>query len=377
MDYNEALNVLIKKQSLGIMSGLVRILHLLDLMGNPQDKLKIIHIAGTNGKGSVAGMISDALIGNGFKVGLFTSPWVIDYREQICINNKFIPRNRLAEYVEKYKDNDCSEFEFLTAIMYKYFADENVDYAVVECGMGGEDDATNVESENISVITEVSTDHTNFLGNTVDEIALQKSGIIKDNCTCILYPNPLCEHIFEEVCKKKNAHLIKVSESEVNTSYNKNKDITNKNIRNNIATARLALSCIGVEAQPDIPNLPARQEFIGNILLDGGHNISAGQALLSNQNLKDEVAIIGMMADKDVEAYLSLIAPACKTIIAVTPDNPRSMPACELKKIAEKYCSDVYCIDNSLQALKFAQAKGLSLICGSFYLMREIRKELL
>lgn len=162
MNYNEALNYIISKQSLGIMPGLDRIKQLLEKMGNPQEDYRIIHIAGTNGKGTVAATIANTLTQYGVKAGLFSSPWVTDYREQIQIDNTFISEADFAEYVEKYKDNACSEFEFLTAIMYKYFSDKKVDYAVVECGMGGLEDATNVETENISVITSVALDHTAF-----------------------------------------------------------------------------------------------------------------------------------------------------------------------------------------------------------------------
>ena len=146
MDFNTAENFIINKQSLGIKPGLSRIEKLLRKMGNPQESLKIIHIAGTNGKGSVAAMIANALQKNGFKTGLFTSPWVTEYREQIQINGEFIPKSDFAEYVAAYKDADATEFELLTAIMYKYFADEAVDYAVVECGMGGLGDSTNAVS---------------------------------------------------------------------------------------------------------------------------------------------------------------------------------------------------------------------------------------
>ena len=163
MIYNEALNFILGKQSLGIMPGLTRIMNLLETMGNPQNEIKIIHIAGTNGKGTVAKTINNALIDSGHKVGLFSSPWIDDYREQIQINNEFISEEDFASYVDKYKDNDCTEFEFLTAIMYKYFADSKVDYAVVECGMGGKGDSTNVEQSNISVITSISLDHTILL----------------------------------------------------------------------------------------------------------------------------------------------------------------------------------------------------------------------
>ena len=154
MNYNQSLDYVTKKLSLGIQPGLSRIYALLEKMDNPQDKIKIIHIAGTNGKGTVANYIACSLAANGFKVGLFTSPWIFDYREQIQINGEYITKEDFAFYVSKYNENDCTEFEFLTAVMYKYFADNNVDYAIVECGMGGRGDSTNVEKENVcSVLT--------------------------------------------------------------------------------------------------------------------------------------------------------------------------------------------------------------------------------
>ena len=144
-----------KKQSLGMKPGLSNISALLSQMGDPQEKLRIIHIAGTNGKGTVAALISNALSDCGLKTGLFTSPWVVDYREQIQINGSFIPEDRFAAYVERYAGEPVTEFELLTAIMYQYFADEQVDYAVVECGMGGALDATNAFSRpELAVITE-------------------------------------------------------------------------------------------------------------------------------------------------------------------------------------------------------------------------------
>lgn len=357
MIYNEALNFILGKQSLGIMPGLTRIMNLLETMGNPQNDIKIIHIAGTNGKGTVAKTINNALIDSGYKVGLFSSPWIDDYREQIQINNEFISEEEFASYVDKYKDNDCTEFEFLTAIMYKYFADSKVDYAVVECGMGGKGDSTNVEQSNISVITSISLDHTAFLGDTVEQIAEEKSGILRKNSTCVLYPNPNVEHIFAGKCKK----LVKVKEQ---GNFKKN----------NLATANAVLEILGVPTVEQCAELPARQEYIGNVMLDGAHNKNGAQALepyLPNGNV---TAVIGMMKDKDVDGYLSIIAPHLNRIITTTPDNPRSMPAEELKHLAQKYCKDVVAVDSSNEAVALAkQDENFKLVCGSFYLAREVR----
>ncbi|WP_448903958.1 bifunctional folylpolyglutamate synthase/dihydrofolate synthase [Eubacterium sp.] len=357
MIYDEALNFILGKQSLGIMPGLTRIINLLETMGNPQNDIKIIHIAGTNGKGTVAKTINNALIKAGNKVGLFSSPWIDDYREQIQFNNEFISKEEFASYVAKYKDNDCTEFEFLTAIMYKYFADSKVDYAVVECGMGGKGDSTNVEESNISVITSISLDHTAFLGNTVERIAKEKSGILRKNSTCVLYPNSDVEHIFKDKCKK----LVKVKEQ---GNFKKN----------NLATANAVLELLGVPTVEQCAELPARQEYVGSVMLDGAHNKNGAQALepyLPNGNV---TAVIGMMKDKDVDGYLSIIAPHLNRIITTTPDNPRSMPADELKHLAQKYCKDVVAVDSSNEAVALAkQDENFKLVCGSFYLAREVR----
>lgn len=361
MTYSNALNLILNKQSLGIKPGLERILSLLDTMDNPQDKIKIIHIAGTNGKGTVAATIANALKNAGYKTGLFSSPWVDDYREQIKINNEYISKKDFAEYTEKYYDNDCTEFELLTAMMYKYFADNRVDYAVVECGMGGLGDSTNTEKKNISVITSVSIDHTAFLGNTLEEIALQKSGIIRNDCPCVLYPNPKCEEVF----LSKSLNLIKVSEQ---GSFEKN----------NLATVNAVLDILGVTNVSKTVKLPARQEMIGNILLDGGHNVDGAKALVSVLDNKKVTAVIGMMRDKDIYGYLSIIAPFCDRIITVSPNNSRAISADELKNIAKKYCAKVSSAYSAVDAINRAkQYNNFHLVCGSFYLAREVRNLLL
>ena len=339
MDYSEALNIIQKKQSLGIKPGLSRIETFLNSIDNPQDKIRIIHIAGTNGKGTVANTIASALIKNGYRVGLFTSPYIIDYREQIQINNEYIAKDRLADYVEKYHDNDLTEFELLTAIMYKYFCDENVDFAIVECGMGGRGDATNVEKRNIAVLCSISLDHTNFLGNTVEEITKEKEGIIKPDCPCFRY--------------------------ESTGDFNKD----------NLTLAKKVIKHLGLNDDIELVRPLARQQKIGNVLVDGGHNVEAGKALVPMLN--NEVALIGMMADKNVDGYLDLVARKCKMIITTTPNNPRSMNSNELKTIAEKYCDNVVSVENPLDAIDYAKKNGLTLVCGSFYLIREIIKELL
>lgn len=365
MNYNEALNFIITKQGLGIMPGLSRIEKLLDKMGNPQNDLKIIHIAGTNGKGTVACTLARYIRENGYNVGLFTSPWIEDYREQITVNGQYIPKDAFAKYVEKYGGEDATEFELLTAIMYKYFSDINVDFAVVECGLGGKGDSTNaIPTPYLSVITSVSIDHTNFLGNTIEEIASEKAGIIKNGGTVVLYPNEKCEAIFENRCMETDSVLIKVKE------LGNFKD-------NNLATVNACLEYLKITADVKLENLPARQEYIAdNIMLDGAHNAN-GAVCLAKSLPYNMTAIIGMMRDKDVDFYLKTIAPHCKKIIATEPSNPRSMDAAELAKIASKYCDNIETISNPSDAVKAAKKNFEFLfVGGSFYLARDIRKDL-
>lgn len=326
--YDEALNFILNRQSLGIKPGLSRIKSALDMVDNPQDKIKIIHIAGTNGKGTVAHTIARALRDNGLRVGLFTSPWIRDYREQIMINDEPIPKDRFAKYVEGYQRFDCTEFELVTLIMYSFFADEKVDYAVVECGMGGKGDATNVERDNIAVLTSISLDHTDFLGSTIEEITKEKEGIIRSVCF----------------------------------RYEDTGDFN----ADNLTLAKRVVKHLGYDDDIKLVKPVARQQRLGKILLDGGHNLQAGKALAPI--IDDEVAVVGMMRDKDVDGYLSCVAPKCKRIICTNVNNPRAISATRLCEIARKYCTDVQIVDNP-RDIDFGD---VSLVCGSFYLVREI-----
>jgi len=368
MNYGDALNLICAKQRLVIKTGLSRVEALLNKMGNPQNTIKVIHVAGTNGKGTVSNIIASALMRNGFKVGLFTSPWVTDYREQIQLNGAFIPKHVFSAYVSAYRNEEVTEFEFLTAIMYKYFADEQVDYAVVECGMGGKGDSTNaVAAPELCVITSVSMDHTGFLGSTLEAIAEEKAGIIKENSTVVLYPNSNCQAVFECRCLQTQSRLLKVCD------YGDFK-------QNNMQTALLCLKQLGVfESCADYMQLPARQEYFGKrIMLDGAHNQDGAEALLAFLPDEKITAVIGMMQDKDVEAYLRVLAPRFEKIIAVTVDNPRSMQAFDLAVLAKKYCNVVEICTNPHAAVQLAlREKHFVLVCGSFYLARQIRKDLM
>jgi len=186
--YNKALNLLTSAGRFHIKLGLERISAVMELLGNPQDELKCIHVAGTNGKGSVCAILAAILQRAGLKVGLYTSPHIYEYTERIKINGREIPQEEFARLVFEVCDNDIplTEFEILTAVMFKYFADQKVDVVVLETGLGGRHDATNVIKTNLcAVLTHIDYDHTERLGSTLEEITAEKEGIIKPGCPVV------------------------------------------------------------------------------------------------------------------------------------------------------------------------------------------------
>ena len=192
MNYEDAIKILTSQGKFRIELGLERILKILDLLDNPQEKLKCIHIAGTNGKGSVCAILNSILVEAGIKTGLYTSPHIFEYTERIKINNIDISKENFANYLHEINSIankngiNLTEFEILTSIMFKYFADNNVEVVVLETGLGGQYDATNVIKENIcAIITHIDYDHTERLGTTLEEIAKEKAGIIKKDCPII------------------------------------------------------------------------------------------------------------------------------------------------------------------------------------------------
>ena len=216
MIYNEAVNLLQSQGKFYINLGLERIHAILGLLNNPQDNAKIIHIAGTNGKGSVASTLANILKCAGYKTGLYTSPHLVEYTERIKINNREISKEDFGKYVSltcdlaDKNDIDLTEFEILTASAFKYFIDNNVEYIVLETGLGGRYDATNVCKNTLAIITSISLDHTDRLGSTFEKIAYEKAGIIKDNSTVITSSNNNGYNTIKQIASEKNSKLINV-----------------------------------------------------------------------------------------------------------------------------------------------------------------------
>lgn len=419
MNYKEALEFIHSRMKFGSRPGMERITALCEALGNPQDKLKYVHVAGTNGKGSTCNMIARVLEAAGYKTGLFTSPYIIDFRERMQINSEMIPENELAQLVTDIKPIvdglskkgiEPTEFEIITAVAFQYFLNNNVDIVVLEVGLGGLLDSTNIiKKSEVSVICSISLDHTEILGDTLLKIAEQKCGIFKEGGHVVGYPQPdfTVERYIKEQAKKMNCSYlhsdlgkIRLVSEEIDGSTiiyagcTFKIPLTGKHQIYNFSTAISAINTLkqnGWEISMQqmitgISNLkmPARTEIVGKnplTIIDGGHNPEGVDALCltlktfcKNKNI---IAVFGMMKDKDYSYCVENLAPLCARIYTTTPSNPRALPAKELAKAVKPYCSKVKPIDDYgkayEKALKKADKDDVVLVCGSLYLASDIK----
>lgn len=440
MDYEESMKHLESLDKFGIHLGLERIKILLANMGNPQEKLKFIHIAGTNGKGSASTMLCNILTAAGYKTGLFTSPYVVDFRETFQIDGKMISKSEFAEcaqfvleksLVSEFEGEHATKFEVMTAIAFEWFYRSKCDYVCLEVGLGGKDDSTNIIGQAVmQVIMSISMDHVGILGNSLKEIALKKAGIIKGNTTVIY---PLQEKdVFEVIkskCKEMNSSYIipEVDELKLiedDSNYETKADsFIYKNQRYSksllgevqfyncitVIEAANELKKIGLKISDDNiyyglshTTLPARMEILSDdpfVFLDGSHNADGAKALKTilgkiKQKKKGKFTIImGVLADKDYKEILKMIAPFASEFIAVSPDNPRALEAEKLAYEANGYCSQCISFNDLNKAVSYAFDKTFKfeckdenniikndnalVVCGSLYLAADIRQVLL
>ena len=412
MNFNESVEYIHSLLAFGIKPGLERISMLLEMLDNPQDKLQFVHIAGTNGKGSTSTMISNMLIAEGYKTGLFTSPYVIDFCERIQINGENVNKDVFAECVTEVrekieelnkKDIVITEFEAITVSAFLCFVKTGCEYVVLEVGLGGRFDATNViKKPKAVIITSISLDHIAILGDTIKKIAFEKCGIIKKNTPVITSANQQDDAltVITETCENKNCDLIITNPKSVeilddsilgtvfvyNNNVYKTKLTGNHQIENTVNAIQCAkvlnLSENAIAQGIENTRMIARMEVIGDnplIIRDGGHNEGCAEALynfLTKYNVQNINMLIGLMADKDVEGYVSKIAPLCKSCVTVTPSNPRALDSEKLKEIAEKYCKNTKSINNPQDGYKYILSNTKKdetiLVCGSFYLMSDI-----
>lgn len=344
---------------------------ILNNLGSPDDALKIIHIAGTNGKGSVAELFTQILIAAGKKVGTFTSPAVYDFYDQFRIDGQPIPAENIEKYFERAltaSDGlNPTDFEIQTAGALLAFKEEGCEWAVVECGMGGLNDATNaINKKELAVITSISLEHTQYLGNTIEEICAQKAGIIK-NCPAV-------------VTYRQSVGALE---------YFKNIGVIfaggNGDLRScNAATAVAGAKILGLPEKA-ISEGVKNAKFAGRVekfsaggreyILDGAHNPAAFEPLM--QSLKDlpssEITVIfGCLKDKDIEGCFSWLSRVCSRIVAVECKSPRKMPLGDIVAASKKYFKIVTSAQSVTEALDKANTKTV-VVCGSFTLLKEAK----
>ncbi|MHC1720615.1 MAG: folylpolyglutamate synthase/dihydrofolate synthase family protein [Clostridiaceae bacterium] len=423
MDYKAAMAYIENTAKFGSNLGLERTIKILELLGDPQKKIKCVHVAGTNGKGSTAAMITRILIEAGYRTGMYTSPFLEEFEERMQINGENIEKNRLAgivtevyQAVEKVISlgyDHPTEFEIITCAMFLYFCEEKVDYAVVEVGLGGRLDSTNVIVPILSIITSISLDHTKILGETLKEIAGEKAGIIKKGVPVVSYPQePEAEDVIALKCESLGSELINVKGDSAeflgaDKFAQRIKIVTGKNTYEatlsllgmhqimNCAVAVAAaekLKELGLSISSEhIINALKNVKWIGRLevlrenpltVIDGAHNIS-GIRLLS-ESLKvyfkynQLILIIGILKDKQVEEMIDVIAPMAHRIIAVTPNSSRAEDSHELNFIIKKYNKNSEaCEDYSeayRKALDYYQNGDMVLACGSLYMIGDMRR---
>ncbi|MBO4989591.1 MAG: hypothetical protein J6D37_04590 [Clostridia bacterium] len=376
MTYEEVtlrLDALSKK---GSVYGTERVERLLKKIGSPDQKLHIVHVAGTNGKGSTATMLSSILQEAGYRTGLFTSPAVFDRRECYLVNGSVVDKARIADCFSRVlalaEDTTAFETEFCCAL--SLFAEEGCDYAIVECGCGGSSDATNAMSnKELAVITSISLDHTALLGKTIEEIARQKVGIVK-NCPLVTGKQPpSVQEVFAPY------HPVYAEEYEGKLSLRGDFQRYNAGI----ACKAAKLLGIGEEViQRGLQKAFLRGRFehlqtpSGTVILDGAHNEDAAKKLcsaLKSEGVKEATFFVGMFADKAVDQVLSVLLPLAKKVVVLQAPLPRGMKAEELAKKAKSYCDEVILGTDEIIEKTLSEA-GTKVVCGSFSILSEMRR---
>ncbi len=418
MNISEALEFIHKTVWLGSKPGLSRTKRLLSLMGDPHKKLRFVHVAGTNGKGSTCACIASILKKAGLRVGLYTSPYINVFNERMQICGEMISDDELCELCEYIKplsdsmtDDPPTEFELITALAMEYFKRNGCDIVVLEVGLGGELDSTNViDAPVVSVICSIGLDHTAILGNTIEEIARAKAGIIKKGTKVALYD---CEEnvrrVFEDKCESVGASMIDADFSKIKNvrhelvdlvfDYGKYKDIklglVGSYQPNNAAVAICAIEILR-ECGYDIPDeciynglsdvfWPGRFEILGYepiFVLDGAHNPHGMEATV--RSLRDHFGdrkihfVVGAMKDKDVAGMMKMLVPLSASFTTVRPDNPRAMDEKELSELLISLGGAAQSKDSVragvLRATLLAGKTGIVACLGSLYFSGEIRQ---
>jgi len=403
----------------GSIPGLGRTQTLLAKMGNPEKKLKFVHIAGTNGKGSTAAMTASILQKAGYRTGLYTSPYIYRFNERMQVNGEQIEDEelcRITEFVKPLADSmeeSPTEFELVSCIAFEYFLRQKCDIVVLEVGMGGALDSTNViEVPEVAVITNIGLDHTEVLGDTVEKIAETKSGIFKENGHAVVYRStPSVEAVYERICAEKNVSLHK---ADFDTLTGKRHDLfgqvfdcgSRKDLvmpllgDHQLHNAAVVLSIADAlkeqgwkiteenirEGLRDV-SWPGRFDIVSRdplFIIDGGHNPQCIEALVKNiqDYLQDKkvIALTGVLADKDYGEMYRPVMPLVDKFVCVTPPNPRKLEAAELAEHLRKVGAEAIPCESVEQgvrtAIKLSGHDGVVLCFGSLYTIGDIRNSL-
>ena len=419
MNVNEAIEYIHSVCWKGTVPGLSRTQELLAKMGNPEKKLKFIHIAGTNGKGSTAAMSASILQQAGYKVGLYTSPYIYRFHERMQVNGVEISDEDLAavtEYVRPLAQSmveSPTEFELVCCIAFEYFLRQNCDIVVLEVGMGGAWDATNViETPEVAVITNIGLDHTDVLGSTLEEIAATKAGIFKDNGHAVIYRGiPTVEKVFEDICAERNVQLKKADFDSLNLIRHglegQTFDCGNRKALqlpllgvHQLKNAAVVLSIMdtllekGWKITEDhireglrVARWPGRFDIVGRdplFIIDGGHNPQCIDALVVNirDYLKDKkvIALTGVLADKDYADMYKPVMTYVQEFVCVTPPNPRKLEATELANHLMSVGAKATACDSIEEGVRKARQlagnSGVVLCFGSLYTIGSIKEAL-
>jgi len=417
-EYTQCLESMYRLQRFGIILGLDTISHILSALGNPQHSFKAIHVAGTNGKGSVASTLAFILHLAGLRTGLYTSPHLVRFNERICISNRPVSDEAVLEAYKAVKnvprgDRELTFFEFSTAMAFHIFAKEKTDWAVIETGMGGRLDATNLINPEVSVITNISLEHREYLGNTVEEITGEKGGIIKQNRPVVTgVQQESAAEVLRKIAGEKSAPFYRFSEA-FRISADKGGSFTYHGIQNTWTDLRPGLSgryqtdnaalvlaaCEiliqnGVNLSADhmreglLRNRwPGRLELVcqsPQVILDGAHNLDAARVLadylsekMSGQKI---IMVMGILDDKPYKEMMGYLLPLCRKVIICQAKTGRAIPAEKLAAAAKEILADTQIIPDVGQALahamKIASEADTVCVAGSLYVVGEAKEHL-
>ncbi len=413
MDFATAMKYIEEKNKLGSVPGLDNIKELLKRLGNPEKDLKCLHIAGTNGKGSIFAFLQEIMIENGLTVGRYVSPTIFDYLERFQINKNYMLKENFSELLTRVSEviremmqdgfSSPTSFEIETAIAFLYFKEKNVDYVLVECGMGGRLDATNVlENPVVTVMASISYDHMQFLGESLEKIAGEKAGIIKPGSICVSYPQkPEVSKVLREYCAKINATYVEVDKNNI--------DVIEENIEKSDFSYKGEEYSISLMGKHQIYNASVAVEVAKRIFsfrrdsidkglkdtkwygrmtkvcdrpyifVDGAHNEKAWSMLSNTINKhftnREIIYIIGVLKDKEYDKMVDILKDTMSYAIAITPDTPRGLDKNVLANLllVNGVPADTAedCKDAISKAIFKADKEDVIMVCGSLSFIGE------